>query len=76
MIVYDLTEPWLAILYVMMIDMPKRNPARPDEQLKAVLVTLDHPTWKKYQALMKRRGTSASAQLRAIMRREVRRADG
>lgn len=62
------------ILYAMMWPMPKRNPARPGEKLKNVLVTLDGPTWLEYKTLMRSRGTSASARLRAIMRREVRRA--
>jgi hypothetical protein len=64
------------ILYAMMCAMPKRNPARPGEKLKNVLVTLDEPTWQQYKTLMRSRGTSASARLRLIMRREVRRARG
>ena len=48
--------------------------ARPGEELKPVLVTLDHVVWRDYKRLMQLRGMSASSRLRAFMAREVRKA--
>jgi hypothetical protein len=63
-----------AVPYAIITAMAKRNPARPGETLKDVLVTLDHPVWLEYKTLTKDvHGDSASVRLRRYMAAEVRR---
>jgi hypothetical protein len=57
-----------------MCAMAKRNPARPGEILKSVLVVLDEPVWDQFKVLTKDvHGDSASVRLRRYMEREVAR---
>ena len=52
--------------------MARRNVARPGETLKDALITVDASTWEAFKELMRNRDTSASAELRQYMARQVR----
>jgi metal-responsive CopG/Arc/MetJ family transcriptional regulator len=48
--------------------------ARPDEELHSVLFHADRRMWKELSKVARARGTSRSAMVRAMIRREVQRA--
>lgn len=48
--------------------------ALPGETFKDALITVDEDVWEQFKELANGRGMSASAEIRAFMKREVNRA--